>query len=356
MSSRYDKRKVRNRLESLEGELSEQNIEDLRSFARDYQLDDYSDSTVLAVLDAFKRMSCLIDFDLRGAEKTQLEDLVLKLNDNEHSKGKDDYAARTIADDRAAIQTFYSWYLDQESPEICDFIRCKARPSKLDPADPEELLRVREAEEIIDSCLNPRDRCMLGLLWDSGMRVKEIMALEWRDIKVDEDGMMRVHVRNGKNEPRRIYLYESVPLVTAWLDAYPDAEPDDPLWIDLRWPRKKKRVQKRALAKQIKEARERAEGVPERRSTCPKYWRKARATHMAGRGMNIPAANKLFGWAKGSDVFKKYIWLAEVDLENTMREMYGLERKKKKQKFIGENLEEYENKSSVDRKPIMVSS
>ena len=352
MSSNYDQKRVGSRLQDLEEtSLSKQNVQDLKAFARDYELENYAPATPLAVIDAFKRIADLVEFDLRDAEKEQVEDLVLKINREEHG----DYAARTLADDRAAIQTFYSWYLDTKSPEICDFIRCKARPSELPKLDPEELLNVEEAEKIIDACMNPRDRAMLGLLWDSGMRTKEIMELEWRDIKVDQDGMLHLHIRNGKNGPRRIYLYESVPLVTAWLDNYPDPQPEDPLWIDLRWPSKKQKVGQRALYKQIKEARKRTEGIPDRRRSNPHAWRKARATFMAAQGMNLPAANKFFGWARGSTVFKKYIWLAETDLENTMREIYGLDPKKKEQKFIGENLKEYQGKAKVEREPMLLA-
>lgn len=350
MVSKYDKVKIRNRLQDLEEiGFSEQNLKDLKSFTRDYQLDEKSEATPLAILDCFKRIAPLIDFDLRDASKRQVEDLVLAINAGEHEGvewRKESYSPHTLADDRSAIQTFYSWYLDEESPDICDFIRCKAKKSELDPPNPEELLQVSEAEKIIDACMNPRDRCMLGLLWDSGMRVKEIMALEWRDIRIDQDAMMHVHVREGKNGGRHIHLYESVPLITAWLDEYPGGAPDpeDPLWIDLRWPEKKSKVGKRAVAKQIKEARERvSDEIPDIRRSCPKFWRKARATDMAKKGMNLPAANKMFGWVRESIVFKKYIWLAEVDLENTMRKMYGLEPIEQNQKFIGENLPEYQD-------------
>ena len=140
-------------------------------------------------------------------------------------------------------------------------------------------------------------------------------------------------------------MYECVPLVSNWLDEYPSPEPEDPLWVDLRYPEKKKGIGKRALAKQVAEARKRIQ-LPQRKKTNPHAWRKARATEMAARGMNIPAANKFFGWARGSDVFKRYIWLAETDLENTIREMYGLRRRKKEQQFIGENLPEYQEESS----------
>lgn len=347
----YNTKKLQNRIKSFEeSNLSQQNIEDLKDFRRDYELQDYSPSTALTVLDAFKRMAPLIDFDLRDASKEDLEELVLKVNRKEHG----DYSARTIADDRAAIQTFYAWYLDEEAPDITDFVKCSVRPSKVEPIDPEELLKVSEAEKIISACMNPRDRAMLGLLWDSGMRTKEIMDLEWRDIKIQDQGIMQVHVRNGKNGPRRIYLYESVPLVLSWLEEYPDPKPRDPMWIDLRWPQNKSKVGKRALSKQVTEASKRAD-IPSRRRTNPHAWRKSRATDMAAKGMNLPAANKMFGWARGSTVFKKYIWLAETDLENTMREMYDLSPKAEEQKMLGENLPEYNQKAPErDSIPVIV--
>jgi integrase len=181
------------------------------------------------------------------------------------------------------------------------------------------------------------------------MRRKEIAEIRWKDVIVQEGGMMKIHVRNGKNGPRTVYIYESVPLVDKWLDEYPDPSPDDSLWIDTRSHMPNREVNARALSDIVSKARENS-CISDRRKTNLHAWRKARASDMAAKGMNQPAMEDYFGWCRGSRMPRIYIELAEVDLENQVRDIYGLDRKRKQQKFIGENLEEYQGRKTSTRK------
>ena len=342
----YNDRTIRNSIQKIKtSELSERNTEVVLSTVRKMKLDKAELDTVRSFLSCMKRLAPVIDFDLRDASREDIEDLALVINnESDPLYGADygSYAAWTHADDKSAVQTVFK-YMDREYECLFKDIRLTPKASERDELDPEQLISASEAEKLIESVEHPRDRCFLGLLWDTGMRRKEIGALKWKDVVPMEDGLIKIHVREGKNGARTVFVYESVPLIDNWLTHFPRAEPEDSLWIDKRCTRKKKEVGYRALEGIVENARENA-AIPGRRKTNLHAWRKARATNMAANGMNQPAMERFFGWVAGSRMPRIYIKLASVDLENQVRDLYDLSRKRKKQKFIGENLEEYEDR------------
>lgn len=345
----YDSVRIENSLSSLRSteNFSSENLEDVKTVVRNMKLNQAEPETVRSFLSCMKRISPLIDFGLRTASREEIEDLALTI-DQESSKhyGPDwgEYAAWTHADDKAAIQTFFKYLDIDRDPELL-FRNIWLTPKAADrpELDPEQLINPDEAEKLIASLEHPRDRAFLGLLWDTGMRRKEIAELRWKDVVPMEDGMIKLHIREGKNGPRTIFPYESVPLIDNWLKHFPKPQPEESLWISKKCTRKKKEVGYRALEGIVEKAREQAR-IPKRRKTNLHAWRKARATDMAAKGMNQPAMENWFGWCDGSRMPRIYIKLAQVDLENQVRDIYGLKRKRKQQKFLGENLKEYEER------------
>jgi len=347
----YEESIIENYIQFFEGleNFSSVNVCDVKKSVRNMRLDEAEDETVRSYLACLKRVAPLIDFDLRDASRADIEDLALVINEEDSKKyGKNDggsYSAWTRADDKASLQTFFRYINSDKKDRLFQNIRLTPKTSDRPKLDAEQLIKPTEAEALIGEVEHPRDRAFLGLLWDSGMRRKEIASLRWKDIVPMEDGILKIHVREGKNGPRPVFLYESVPLVDAWFSSFPDVRPDDSLWISKK-SKKKKEVGYRALDGIVEKAREGAR-IPSRRKTNLHAWRKARATDMAAKGMNQPAMERYFGWCRGSRMPRIYIQLAEVDLENQVRDIYGLERKRKQQKFIGENLKEYQDRGDV---------
>lgn len=354
----YEESRIENSiqyLKSLEG-FSERNVQAVQTSVRNMKLKECEPDTIRSYLSCLKRISPLIDFELDNVSRDDVEELALIIDNEAHPEyGADygSYAAWTRSNDKAAVQTFCKYFFDDDKDYLFRNIRLTPKSSDRPNVDPEQLIDASEAEKLISSCSHPRDRAFLGLLWDTGMRRKEIAEIRWKDVIVQEDGMMKIHVRNGKNCPRTVFVYESVPLIDAWLSEYPNPQPEDLLWTDTRSHVGKREVSARALENIVAKARESTD-IPERRKTNLHAWRKARATDMAAKGMNQPAMEDYFGWCRGSRMPRIYIELAEVDLENQVREIYGLERKRKQQKFIGENLEEYqEGRRLVESKALV---
>ena len=96
-----------------------------------------------------------------------------------------------------------------------------------------------------------RDRAILETLYSSGLRVSELIGLNWRDID-DEVGM--VLVRSGKgNKDRMVPIGEpALDALKAWRRAMPMAcEPDGPVITNLRGGRLTTRAVENIVARRI---------------------------------------------------------------------------------------------------------
>jgi integrase/recombinase XerD len=325
--------------------LSDRNVEVLKEFKRELLAENVSGHRVNAIFQSFNTISHLIDFDLQEASREEVMDLVTTINRNQINEK--DYSVWSLCEYKKAIKRFYQWHTGREKPRIVDFVSTHPKESEKPLADPEELLEVRMVEKWINSCSNPRDKALFGLLWDSGARIGELLSLKWRDIQFKQD-MMSVHLREGKNGPRKIFLVESIPLVKKWKSEFPGrAGPDNPVWIALRQGgrEEKRQMTYGAVSNQISRLRKEVE-LPNQIKTNPHAWRKARATDLAGKGMSQANLELWFGWSPGSDKAKFYIFLSQQDLEGAFRRMYpGLDDPvDDSQKFLGENIPEYGQK------------
>ncbi len=337
-------RRVDNCLKRLEdSQHSERNVELLKEFYREKMAGGQEQITIQGNLECFKILDHVIDFNLDEASREDLMDLVTTINRAEVHPDRET-SPWTLLDYKRAIKNFYKWFTGNDDPRILDFMSVYIPDSKKPRVDPEELLTVRDAEKLINCCLNARDKALMGLLWDTGGRISEILSLNLKDITFRDD-IMAVNFRNGKIGPRKVYTVESIPLMRNWLKEHPSRRPDDPLFTILQSSHSAdgvRRMSYRAAAQQLNSAGERSM-VPEKKRWNPHGWRRARATDMARKGMNQPNMNSFFGWVPGSQVPKYYIRLAQKDVEKSIRRLYpGLDPVEDEgPSYLGQNIPEY---------------
>jgi len=338
-------KRIQNGITQLEkSDLSRKNTKILKTFKTELLAEGLSQHRVNALVQSFNTISHLIDFDLQEASREDLLNLVKDINQNNIRDDKN-YSVWSLCEYKKGLKRFYQWHTGQNRPERIDFIKTYPKESEKPKVDPEELIKVQEAEEIINTGTNARDKALMGLLWDSGARIGELLSLEWKDIRFNDE-VMTVWLREGKNGPRKLFLVESIPLVKKWMNEYPGpCDPEDPVWIALRsgGRSEKRQMTYRAAAKQLRKFSEES-SVSDWKRTNPHAWRKARATDMARKGMSQPNMNAYFGWVPGSQKSKFYIRLAERDLERAVRRIYpGVEDLEEEDPdFLGENIPEYD--------------
>lgn len=90
---------------------------------------------------------------------------------------------------------------------------------------PEDMLTVEEVTTVIKAGNNPRDRCLVAMLYDTSCRPIEILSLKWSDLERDEYGVFfATRAKTGKE--RRIRLTNiSLPFLNEWQNLHPDTTP-----------------------------------------------------------------------------------------------------------------------------------
>ena len=340
----YNADRVKNSLRRVsESNLSKQNKTAVRDCAFEMSGKDFSQAHIATTVSCLKNLAPLLDFSLGSASRNDLLELVGRINRDELPGGQ--HSVWTLCRYKMSLRVFFR-VLEHDKGKY-DFIKVEPKKSEKDKVRREELLVVSEVEEMVEAASNWRDKAFLALLWDSGMRMGEIMALKWKDISFDDE-LAKIYVRNGKNGVRSIPVVESVPLLRKYRDeSYTD--PDSYLWSPV-----KKRcdsgevVTCRAMSSQVDRIRDRTD-IPEVRRTNPHAWRKARATCMASRGMTQPNMNAYFGWVPGSTSGVWYIRLASRDVEKSVRRMYGLPVEQDEyERAIGRNISVYDRRQVAE--------
>jgi integrase/recombinase XerC len=160
------------------------------------------------------------------------------------------------------------------------------------------ILQPDEVRRLIEFSLSPddstpaamRDRAIFETLYSSGLRVGELVGLDWRDI--DEELVM-VMVRAGKgNKDRLVPLGEpALDALRAWRRAMPVAwEPDSAVITNLRGGRLTTRSVEMILQRRLA-----AVGLSAR--ITPHGLRHCFATHMLGNGADLRSIQEMLGHA-----------------------------------------------------------
>jgi len=184
--------------------LTKENL--IRNYKRELSVREYSDRTI----SAYSRMlSQYLDYALKTPDVPR-ED---RIRDYLESFGNHE-ASRAMA--FAALKFFYH---DLMRMPLTVFSLRRRRNKRLPP-----VLSSREVMLLLAAVQNPRHRLMLSLLYGSGLRVGELVALNIGDIDLDS---ARVHVRQGKGgKDRYAVLPRSlIPELTAMLGDRPGSDP-----------------------------------------------------------------------------------------------------------------------------------
>jgi integrase/recombinase XerC len=160
------------------------------------------------------------------------------------------------------------------------------------------ILQEDEVRRLIEFSLAPddstpaakRDRAIFETLYSSGLRVGELVGLNWRDID-EELGMVMIRAGKG-NKDRLVPLGEpALDALRVWRSAMPIAwEPGGPVITNLRGGRLTTRSVELILQRRI-EAAGLSAGV------TPHGLRHSFATHMLGNGADLRSIQEMLGHA-----------------------------------------------------------
>jgi integrase/recombinase XerC len=163
----------------------------------------------------------------------------------------------------------------------------KTLPRHLRPGEVERVLEAPSADRPLDR----RDRALLELLYATGLRVGELVSLNWRDLDLGAR-VLRVVGKGGK-ERMVPFGKPAARALAAWLADWEDlvdhaAAGDDPVFLGSRGARLGDRSVRRILDRHTAAA-----GIPA--GVHPHTLRHTFATHMLEEGADLRTIQELLG-------------------------------------------------------------
>lgn len=193
-----------------------------------------------------------------------------------------DRSPATVARHVAAIRTFYGWLVEVE--QLTGSPADELRPPSVGRRLP-QTVSVARAAELVEHDDHPvRDRALLELLYGSGIRVGELVALDWRDLDLDQR-LVRVRHGKGGKERRVPFGPPCVDALRAWREMTPD--PSEAVFLDSRGRRMSDRSARRVVARAGKRV-----GLPD---LHPHALRHSFATHLLEAGADLRGIQELLG-------------------------------------------------------------
>jgi integrase/recombinase XerC len=167
-------------------------------------------------------------------------------------------------------------------------------PRHLRPGEVEDLVEAPAADDREDAALALRDRALLEVLYATGLRVSELVSLDWRDLDLSAR-VLRVMGKGGK-ERMVPFGRQAAAALTAWLGGWDEvrsrdrgADPEaEPVFLHHRGGRLSDRSVRRVLDRYVDRAAL-AAGVH------PHTLRHTFATHLLEGGADLRAIQELLG-------------------------------------------------------------
>jgi len=337
---------VEKALQNLEdSELCSENIDAIQRFVNECAAEGLSDVRQRRLITALKSVlkHCAPDgLILPDADESELKKTIASLHRTDY------YTKSTKHTMKAAVKKFYKVENDgDEHPAKVDFF--SVHNSQSSTVSREDLFTEEELKDLFRNFSNTRDRALTMLLYESGARPGEALSRNLADFTTNGKGDF-IYLEGLKGTPDRTnQLVRAGRTVREWIYQHPfggevgDVEkPSAPLWVKTEQqscencgqiphrhndeacsyaPDHADRLSYDGFLRRFKHACKQAE-IPENKRK-PYNLRHTRLTEVA-TFMGYEQLNKFAGWKPGSDRAKVYVHLNNDDVNQAIREEYGL--------------------------------
>lgn len=334
---------VENYLQTLENEINADNAQTIREFIDYCAAEGLSEVRQQRNAQSLKMILLKFapdSFQLAGASEDDLKQVIASLN-------RSDYADATKHTIKSAVKKFYKVENGgHEQPDKTKFFSVKT--GKATSVSREDLFTADELQRLFGSVHTTRDRAMLMVFYETAARPKELLSLNIADFTSNGKGDF-ISLKGAKHTPDRTnQLVRAGRPLREWLAQHPfGGELGDlqdttaPLWVKTEQqacthcgdiphnhedgcdydPDPADRVTYDGFYRRFKVACEKAD-IPEKK-TRPYNLRHTRLTEVA-TFMGYEQLNKFAGWKPGSDRAKVYVHLNSDDVNQAIRDEYGL--------------------------------
>jgi integrase/recombinase XerD len=163
----------------------------------------------------------------RDANRKNIERLVASINSTT-------FTANTKSDHKKILKKFYKFvrYGNADRltpcPQEVAWIDTSIKKNELREPD---VITEEEARRMIEAAPSSRDRVLIAVTFEGGLRIDELLDMKIQDVSFDEHGA-RASV-HGKTGSRVVRLIVFAPLLGQYIEQHPRKDRSDgPLWVN----------------------------------------------------------------------------------------------------------------------------
>lgn len=276
-----------------------------------------NEGTMISVLNRLRLSAERAATPLVDMSHEDVDELLFRLrHDYDLSNG-------TLRNYRKALRKFF----DHRGCDWSDDITVGAPEDRT--VDPDELLTNEEIDELLDAADTPRDKALIALMADTGLRISAIASLRIRDVDLQgQTAFISINEEaNVKDASGRMPLTWSEGYLASWLDVHPRRSEPDVAVIHKRsgWrtdPDDDGAMSYQYLTRRVKAIAEDA-GI-ERDRVATHNFRKTAISRWIREGMSEQAIRHRACWDPDSDMFQIYSGVRDEELNEQILEHYDM--------------------------------
>jgi integrase/recombinase XerD len=235
------------------------------------------------------------------------------------------YTAQTIADYIMVLKRFYKFVrfgnVDWDTP-YPEEVRWLRKTIKANDLRQPEILSAKEIESMMKASSKLRDKTMLSVGYEAGLRATELLGMNLYDVSFDGKGA-KIRVR-GKTGERTVRLISSAPLLARYFEEMIPTNGRDgqnrPLWTSQSLNYRGRRLTWLSWSRILKQLAKNA-GLGNRR-IYNHLLRHSSATANAGF-LTESELKLLYGWSGSSKMPAIYVHLHGKDLDQKLQAIYS---------------------------------
>ncbi|MBI3032462.1 tyrosine-type recombinase/integrase [Candidatus Woesearchaeota archaeon] len=296
------------------------------------------DLRVTKLSSELRKISLLLAKDFDKATQKDIQSIVAEFN------RQTAYSEATKADYRRTIKQFYKFlkkndariYSDDktermEAIQFYEFLEEDIKISyKRERIDPTTIIIDEDINAIIQKgCSTPKERAIVKLLHETGIRAAELLGMQIKDCIINEN--CSKIVVDGKTGLRKIPIVDSIPYLAQYLEFHPFKNNENAyVWLTESTNRKLEPMQHRGVQKLIDRCFQRA-GVRKRKNMH--WFRHSRASLLAPK-LTEQLLCRFMGWTLGSRQVRNYVHLCAEQLEDAYLHIKGIKSNDKEEQRL----------------------
>jgi integrase len=226
------------------------------------------------------------------------------------------------------IKKLMRWMHNDEPPKWVRDLKLNKEDS---PVQPSDLLTQKEFDTLLEACRHPRDKAIIAVLADSGMRIGALASCRVKNAEFNQYGAIIYISKTSKSKKttpaKGIPITWSTGYLNQWLAVHPlKDDPEAPLWVTRS--KKMEPLSYKSIRKTIADIGDRA-GI--KKKVNPHSFRHLAITHWILDGYNEQEIKHRAGWSKGSSqMFKIYGNFTDQEINDRIFEKCGLKTEDKR--------------------------